>query len=72
MLTPIEKFSSSNRVLVLVKTGAIKDDKLPRKKDVLALILIRDKVRKEAQITLNYFKENDVNIKVISGDKYKK
>lgn len=64
----INKYSSSNRVLVLVKTGAIKDDKLPRKKDVLALILIRDKVRKEAEITLNYFKENDVNIKVISGD----
>ena len=33
---------------------------------VLALILIRDKVRKEAEITINYFKENDVNIKVIS------
>ena len=64
----IEKFSSSNRVLILVKTDAIKDDKLPRKKDALALILIRDKVRKEAEITLNYFKENDVNIKVISGD----
>jgi len=67
-LKTYEKFSSSNRVLVLVKTGVIKDDKLPRKKDVLALILIRDKVRKEAEITLNYFKENDVNIKVISGD----
>ena len=25
-------------------------------------------MRKEAEITLNYFKENDVNIKVISGD----
>ncbi len=64
----IDELSEENRVLVLVKTEALKDNKLPINMISMALILIRDKVRKETVKTLAYFMDNDVNIKVISGD----
>ena len=64
----IDELSEENRVLILVKTEALKDNKLNLNMIPMALILIRDKVRKEAINTLRYFMDNDVNIKVISGD----
>lgn len=64
----IDELSNENRVLVLIKTSHVKNNEIPNKKDVLALILIRDKVRKEAANTLAYFMDNDVELKVISGD----
>lgn len=64
----IDELSNENRVLALIKTSHIKNNEIPNKKDVLALILIRDKVRKEAANTLAYFMDNDVELKVISGD----
>ncbi len=64
----IEELSKENRVLVLIKTDAMKDNIIPKNKEALAFILIRDKVRKEAAKTLEYFMENDVDVKVISGD----
>ncbi len=64
----IDELSNGYRVLVLVKTGVIKDNQLPKKKEVLALILIHDKIRPEAINTIAYFIDNDVNIKIISGD----
>ena len=67
----IEKYSN-NRVLVLVSTkDEIIDKKVPDKKEVLALILIKDKIRKEAIKTLEYFMNKGVDIKVISGDSKK-
>lgn len=64
----IDELSNENRVLALIKTSHVKNNEIPKKKDVLALILIRDKVRKEAADTLAYFMDNDVELKVISGD----
>lgn len=64
----IDELSNENRVLALIKTSDVKNNEIPNKKDVLALILIRDKVRKEAADTLAYFMDNDVELKVISGD----
>lgn len=64
----IDELSNENRVLALIKTSHIKNNEIPNKKDVLALILIRDKVRNEAANTLAYFMDNDVELKVISGD----
>jgi len=37
----------------------------------ICFILVRDKIRKTAQKTLEYFKEQGVNIKIISGDNIK-
>ena len=59
----IEKYSLENRVLVLT----ISNTNL-NKKEAIGLILIRDKIRKESINTLKYFKENDGDIKIISGD----
>lgn len=64
----ITRYTEDNRVLVLVSFNKKIKDKLPEEKNVLALILIKDKIRKEAINTLEYFKDNDVDIKVISGD----
>jgi len=65
----INQYSKENRVILLAKSREIFNGKiLPEKMTPLALILIRDKVRKEAIKTLNYFKEQGVDIKIISGD----
>lgn len=64
----IENLLTENRVLVLVKLTGNNKDLLSCKKEVIALILIRDKVRKEAIDTLKFFMDNDVDVKVISGD----
>ena len=63
----IEKLSCDNRVLALVKTNYNKEINFNNSSE-MALILIKDKVRKEAVNTLEYFKNNDVDIKIISGD----
>ena len=65
----IEEYSKENRVVVLAFSKETYNGKnLPDEMIPLALILIRDKVRKEAIKTLNYFKEQGVNLKIISGD----
>ena len=38
---------------------------------LLGLVLIQDKIRKEAPNTLKYFKEQGVKVKIISGDNFK-
>jgi len=43
-------------------------DKEMSKSKVLAFIVIKDNIRKNAKETLQYFKEQEVQIKVISGD----
>ena len=64
----IDKLSSENRVLALIRIDSKQKDVLSSKKDVMALILIRDKVRKDAINTIQFFKDNNVELKVISGD----
>ena len=65
----IDNLSSESRVLALISTkDKIKNNKIPDDITVLGLVLIKDKIRKEVIGTLNYFKENDLEIKVISGD----
>lgn len=41
---------------------------LKNNRDNIALILLRDKIRYKVKSTLDYFKNNDVDIKIISGD----
>lgn len=52
----IKKYS--NNRLVLLKS----------RKDNIALILLKDKIRYQALNTLNYFRKENVDIKIISGD----
>ncbi len=57
------------RVLVLAKTHTpIKDGKIQGQVNPIALIVLQDHVREEAIKTFAWFKENNVKIKVISGD----
>ena len=57
------------RVLVLAKgRGKIVDETLPSELKAVALITIEDRIRDDAEKTLEWFKKNDVGIKIISGD----
>lgn len=58
-----------NRVIMLARANkAIKDETIHGKIDALALIVIQDNIREAAPRTLNYFKNNNVKVLVISGD----
>lgn len=59
----LDDYSINYRVIVLAKST----EKLT-KVEALAFILLRDKIRDSAQETLQYFKEQGVDIKIISGD----
>ncbi len=57
------------RVLLLAhSSGEIVNDKLPIGLKPVALIAIADNIREDAIATIRWFKENDVAVKVISGD----
>ncbi len=46
----------------------IVEERLPEDVQVLALVLLTDKIREDAEQTLGFFKEQGVLVKVISGD----
>ena len=56
------------RVLVLVHTKTL--DKEIINPIIDGYILIEDEIRREAKDTLNYFKEQGVKVKIISGDNF--
>ena len=61
--------SSGYRVLVVAKSKEnIKDEKLPKNLTAIAIILIEDTIRKDAVETIRWFKNNNVKVKIISGD----
>ena len=64
----INKYAKEYRMLVVAHCNCIIDKKLPENIEVLGFVLILDKIRKEAKDTLKYFKEQEVDIKIISGD----
>ena len=61
----IKEYQNDYRVLLLAKGSNLKN--LENIKP-LAFILIQDKIKENANDTLNYFKEQGVDIKIISGD----
>jgi cation-transporting ATPase E len=66
----IEDYAKKFRILVLVgsKNNFRDRNNLPEELKILAFILLKDKIRKNAERTLQYFAEQDVDIKIISGD----
>lgn len=73
MMTVNDKASEGYRVIVLGKGE--KDSAINRDSEVvegkikpLALFIIKDNIRPEAKDTLQWFKDNGVKIKIISGD----
>ena len=49
-------------------TGQLQGDKIPVSLKPIALITLSDNIRPDAIETIKWFKENDVAVKVISGD----
>lgn len=65
----IDKYSKDYRVIVLAHSNSnFKDKELPDSIEIVGLVLILDKIRKEASRTLEYFYKQGVDIKIISGD----
>ena len=63
--------SKGFRVLLFAQCeGAIKDDKIPAnaKRIPIAIVVIEDHIREDALDTIEWFKKNNVAIKIISGD----
>ena len=61
----IPHINNGYRIITLVEC----DKKFDKEKNkILAFIVLKDNVRKNAKETLEYFKEQGVNIKIISGD----
>ena len=57
------------RILVLAHSEQIRhESELPKNLEPLAIILMSDIIRPEASATLQYFREQGVDVKVISGD----
>lgn len=57
------------RVLVVAhSTGQIQGDKLPVGLKAVSIITLSDNIRPDAIDTIKWFRENDVAVKVISGD----
>ena len=58
------------RVVLLSKINEefTDEEKIPQNKSNVAMIIIRDTIRPEVKDTMEWFAENDVDIKVISGD----
>ena len=57
------------RVLLIAHSGGkLTGDKLPAGLKPLAIISIADNIRDDAAQTIRWFKENDVAVKIISGD----
>ena len=68
--TKVERFASQGcRVVVLAHTKqSVVNDVLPSGMMPLALIVIQDHIRDDAADTIKFFKQNGVDVKVISGD----
>ncbi len=65
----IKEYSKNYRVIVLAHAdSSFMGENLPKGIQLMGLILIKDKIRTSAEKTLNFFKKQGVDIKVISGD----
>lgn len=65
----LKEYASKNRVLILAHSdNDFNGEDIPKDTYPIAFIIINDKIRKQAKETLKYFKEQGVDIKIISGD----
>ena len=71
ILNKVNEYAQSGlRVIVLAKVNVpvIKDKPVPADNTLVAMHILSDTIRPEVKDTMLWFKENDVDIKVISGD----
>ncbi len=68
----LQKYSDDYRVLVLaISNQIIEKNDLPEKLQAVSILLIKDKIRKNAKETLAFFEAQGVDLKIISGDNVK-
>jgi len=60
-----------SRVVLVAKCGALQGDRLPDDLEPVALVVLGERLRPEAEATLRYFGEQGVAVKVISGDHHR-
>lgn len=63
----IENYQNDYRILVVCKNNDILRDN-PNNLEIVGFVLIEDEIRKEAKDTLKFFKNQGVDVKIISGD----
>lgn len=64
-----QALKAGNRIIGLAHSqGHLKDRVVPQDAVLLALILIKDVVKEDARDIIAYFKSQDVDVKIISGD----
>ncbi len=64
-----EKLEAGYRVIALTESSKPYDEKKgPTSEQTLALFVLEDHIRDDAIETIKWFKDNDVEIKIISGD----
>ena len=71
ILAKVNEYAQSGlRVIVLAKVNGvvIKDKPVPADNTLVAMHILSDTIRPEVKDTMLWFRENDVDIKVISGD----
>ncbi len=66
----IEQYAKDGyRTLILAHSKkSISKDTLPEEREAVALIVLEDHIRENAQKTISWFKNNGVKVKIISGD----
>jgi cation-transporting ATPase E len=68
----VEKYSEEYRVLTLAYTKRpLEGNSLPFDVKPIALVLLKDTLRNNVKETIDYFKLEGVNVKIISGDSVK-
>lgn len=69
ILIKANMFAKEYRVLCISKAPDLgKDGQLPEKRTAIGLVFMNDTIRSNAKDTIEYFKKQGVNIKIISGD----
>lgn len=64
----VEKFTKQGYRVIIVAKTKFKENDIPFETEVFGMIVLSDKIRENAKETLEFFKKNNVNIKIISGD----
>lgn len=64
----IKKYSNNNRILMLMHSKNFIKDKNIDNLEPIAIIVLEDNIRLSAIKTFEYFKKQNVDIKIISGD----
>lgn len=66
----VEQYSKDGyRVLLLAHSkDSIKKEEVPAEKTAVALLILEDRIREDAISTIQWFKDNGVKVKIISGD----